>query len=81
MEEPLFEGVLTGRAKLREVALKKSGQLGGDRNLLRGTCELFEDVLQSSPVVDEEKRMSHREGVAGGLRGDEGIAVAVATDP
>jgi len=41
----------------------------------------LKDVLQPSAVVSEEKSVGHRESVAGGLRGDEGIAVAVAADP
>ena len=50
--KPLFEGVLAGRAKLREIAFEQSGQLGRDRNLLGGAGELLEDVLQSAAIVD-----------------------------
>ena len=81
MREPFFEGVLSGGAKLAEITLEESYHLGGYGHLLGGARELLEDVLQPSTVVSEEESMGHREGFAGGLRGNEGIAVAVATDP
>ena len=55
--------------------------LGGDGNLLGGAAELFEDVLQAAAVVGEQEGVRHGERFAGGLRGDEGVAVAVASDP
>ena len=81
MREALFEGVLAGGAKLREVAFEQSGEFGGDRDLLGRARQLFKDVLQAAAVVGEEKRVGHREGFASGLWSDERIAVAVAADP
>ncbi len=79
--EALFEGVLAGGAELGEVGVEEGFDLGGDGDLLGGAAELLEDVLQAAAVVAEEQGVGHGEGVAGGLRGDEGVAVAVATDP
>ncbi len=81
MREAFFESGLAGGAKLREVAFEQSGELGGDRDLLGGARQLLEDVLQAAAVVGEKQRVGHGEGFAGGLRSNEGIAVAVATDP
>ena len=79
--EAIFEGVLAGGAELGEVGAEERFELGGDGDLLGGAAELLEDVLQAAAVVAEEQGVGHGEGVAGGLRGDEGVAVAVATDP
>ncbi len=79
--EALAESVLAGGAELSEVAVEQGGQFGGDGHLLGGAGELLEDILQAAAVVGEQERVGHREGFARGLRGDEGIAVAVAADP
>ena len=79
--EALFEGGLAGGAELGEVAVEQRGEFGGDGDLLGGAAELLEDVLQAAAVVGEEQRVGHGEGFARGLRGDEGVAVAVAADP
>ena len=42
---------------------------------------MVEDVLQAAAVVGEQQGAGHGERLARGLRGDEGIAVAVAADP
>ena len=81
MGEALFEGGLAGGAELGEVAVEQSGRARRRRDLLGGAGELLEDVLQAAAVVGEEQSVGHGEGFAGGLRGDEGIAVAVAADP
>ncbi len=81
MREALFEGVLAGGAQLREVAIEQRGEFGGDGNLLGGAGQLLEDVLQAAAIVGQQQRVRHGEGFARGLRGDEGIAVAVAADP
>ncbi len=79
--EALFEGGLSGGAELGEVFLEECFDLVGDGDLLGGAAELLEDVLQAAAVVGEQEIVGHGEGFAGGLRGDEGVAVAVAADP
>src|SRR6266702_4644984 len=78
--EALFEGGLAGGAELREVLLEEGVDLVGDRDLLSGAAELLEEVLEETAVVGDKQIVGHGEGFAGGLGGDEGIAVAVAAD-
>ena len=81
MREPLFKGVLASGAELRKVTMQEGREFGGDRHLLGGACKLFKDILQAAAVVGQKHGMGHAESFAGGLRSDEGVAVAVAADP
>ena len=79
--EPFFKSVLASGAELREVTMQEGGEFGRDRDLLGRTRKLFKDILQASAVVGQDERVGHAEGLARGLGGDEGVAVAVAADP
>ncbi len=79
--ETLFESRLSGSSELAEVAIQQGSELWRDGNLLDGARQLLEDVLQAAAVVGKQDAVGHAEGIAGGLRDDEGIAVAIAADP